>query len=179
MCCRVLTSSPYFSFPYHTYLCLYRSYHRSIMILPIPSCSTTYLLWENGKHPQRTNLEDTPPLQHRIHPTSTSKARHYGRPLCILSTHKHVSLQCLYPVRFYSSFALAARALLSQNTRKTEYLRRGISTCTSHLRPSSRRRMPALATHISAPNLLFAPTTSISTNLLSRGRQNRDIQVFG
>ena len=57
--------------------------------------------------------------------------------------------------------------------------RRGTST--SHLRPSepSRRRMPALATHISAPNLLCAPTTSISTNLQSGGTLNRYIEGFG
>lgn len=39
--------------------------------------------------------------------------------------------------------------------------------------------MPALATHISAPNLLFAPTTSISTDLRFGSKLHRNIEVFG
>lgn len=54
-------------------------------------------------------------------------------------------------------------------------------TSTSHLRPSrpSRRRMPALATHISAPNLLFAPTTSISTDLRSGSKLHSRFEASG
>ncbi|KAM0709497.1 hypothetical protein Q7P35_003536 [Cladosporium inversicolor] len=67
---------------------------------------------------------------------------------------------------------------LAQNDRE-----RDPSTSTSHLRPSrpraaSRRRMPALATHISAPNLLCAPTTSFSTYYVPESKLNRDIEVF-
>ena len=46
-------------------LCLYQSYHRTIITLPIPLPSTTYLLWDNGNLPQRINLEHISPLQHR------------------------------------------------------------------------------------------------------------------
>jgi hypothetical protein len=177
MCCRVLTSQVDTSAS-HTIPCFYQSYHRTIVPLPIPSPSTTFFGTTGTSRKEQTSRIFRRCSTVRSNPSFfQSPTLRAASQACEHYTllHKHISLQCLSPIWFYSSFASAARALLLQKTRKMD-LRR--ATSTSHLRPSSRRRMPALATHISAPNLLFAPTTSISTYYPLESKLHYNIEVF-
>ena len=163
-------------------LYFYQSYHRQS--LPIPSSSCSLPLIRGGYIPQRPKgprLEKYLTLQHRVQPIP--KARHCRRPpsppgLCTrippsISLY-NPSLITLFPQQITRCDKISSSA-----TMRKANCRRGTST--SHLRPSrpSRRRMPALATHISAPNLLFAPTTSISTDLRSGSKLHRPFEALG
>jgi hypothetical protein len=97
------------------------------------------------------------------------------------SSSTHISLRTSLLQSISPRLSLCIKLCPSAEKLQTN-LSRSTSTSHSVLQPQSpapsRSRMPALATHISAPNLRYTPTTSISTSCASRGKLRGGIQVF-
>ena len=144
----------------------YLSHHP---LVPFFLCMTGNILQRpKGRHPENILISQHRSLEYN--PVPKPDIAGDLRAIHLLSTH--IPLDTLFCNPSLLTLLLQQIILCDTTSSPAKHVQNELEQRQLHLRPSrpSRRRMPALAIHISAPNLLLAPTTSIPTDLRFRSK---------
>ena len=165
-------------------LCLYQSYHRTIITLPIPLPSTTYLLWDNGNLPQRINASTS----RRCSTVRSNPSYFYFQSPTLratsvstaLYTYKHVPLRYSL-VQIISSKKLKLSDKISSST---TYAQNVLGESHLHLAPPplqspahARARSPHTSLRrifSSRPQSPFRHTMHLRANYITASRSSTD-----